>query len=59
MRCERIKNRMPGSVCVKGYTRFNQEFTEKPICKASREYQKLKLQELAKSIFTGRTARSA
>jgi len=49
MRCERIKNRMPGSVCVKGYTKFNQEFTEKPICKASREYQKLKLQELAKS----------
>ncbi|CAL7960272.1 conserved hypothetical protein [Gammaproteobacteria bacterium] len=49
MRCARIKNRAPGSFCVKGYTRFNREFTEKPICKASREYQKLKLQELAKS----------
>jgi hypothetical protein len=49
MRCARIKNRVPGSFCVKGYTRFNKEFTEKPICKASREYQKLKLQELANS----------
>ncbi|MEI8055587.1 MAG: hypothetical protein WCH10_06305 [bacterium] len=49
MRCARIKNRVPGSFCVKGYTRFNQEFTEKPICRASREYQKTKLQELVKS----------
>lgn len=49
MRCARIKNRAPGSLCVKGYTRFSQEFTKKPVCKASREYQSLKLQELAKS----------
>lgn len=48
-RCERVKNNVPGSACAKGYLRFNKEFTKKPICRASREYQKLKLQELAKS----------
>lgn len=48
-RCERIKNGAPGSVCVKGYTRFNREFTKKAICTASREYQSLKLKELANS----------
>jgi hypothetical protein len=49
VRRERIKNGLPGSLCVKGYLRFNQEFTKKPICRAAREYQKLKLQELEKS----------
>ncbi|EKE00817.1 MAG: hypothetical protein ACD_21C00268G0004 [uncultured bacterium] len=48
-RCERIKNGAPGSFCAKGYLKFNQEFTKKPICRASREYQKLKLQELESS----------
>jgi hypothetical protein len=46
LRLERIKNDNPGSPCVKGYTKFDQEFTKKPICRASREYQKLKLQQL-------------
>ena len=49
MRCEHIKKGQPGSVCVKGYIKFNKELTKRPICKASREYQKLKLQELATS----------
>jgi hypothetical protein len=49
MRCKRIGMGVPGSTCVKGYLKFNQEFTKKPICRASREYQNFKLKELAKS----------
>lgn len=35
-----------GTPCTKGFLRYNTEFTEKPICTASREYQKKKLEEL-------------
>jgi hypothetical protein len=44
---ERIREGHPGSPCFKGHLRFNTEFTEQPICVASREYQKHKLEELA------------
>jgi hypothetical protein len=37
----------PGSSCPKHYLSFNTEFTEQPICLASREYQHKKIQELA------------
>lgn len=40
-----IKNRA-GSPCYKKYLSFNTEFTEKPICTASRQYQNLKIIEL-------------
>lgn len=40
-----IKNR-PGSPCYKKYLAFNTEFTERPICIASREYQNQKLKSL-------------
>ncbi|HBO98027.1 MAG TPA: hypothetical protein DD648_08500 [Candidatus Omnitrophica bacterium] len=36
----------PGSACPKGYLVSNREFTELPICTASRQYQKLKLDQL-------------
>jgi len=36
----------PGSACPKGYLVSNREFTEIPICTASRQYQKLKLDQL-------------
>ncbi len=36
----------PGSNCPKGYLKFNSEFTEKPICVASRPYLEKKLAEL-------------
>jgi hypothetical protein len=36
----------PGSVCPKKYACLNNEFTEKSICTASRQYQYLKIQEL-------------
>ncbi len=36
----------PGSSCPKKFIEFNKEFTDKPICTASRQYQHLKLNEL-------------
>ncbi len=37
----------PGSSCPKGFLVSNTEFTPKPICTASRQYQKLKLDQVA------------
>lgn len=42
----------PGSACPKGHLVSNTEFTEKPICTASRQYQKLKLDQLDQSDLT-------
>jgi len=36
----------PGSSCPKKFLVFNKEFTERTICTASRQYQKLKLEQL-------------
>lgn len=47
-RDRRIARNRPGSPCPKGYLVSNTEFTKKPICTASRQYQKLKLAELAR-----------
>lgn len=38
----------PGSVCFKGHLALNTEFTKRAICAASRLYQKLKLEYLAR-----------
>lgn len=46
-RLERIEKGRPGSPCTKKYLCTNTEFTEQPICTASREYQHLKLKQLA------------
>jgi hypothetical protein len=45
-RLERIAKNRPGSPCKKKYLVSNTEFTEKPICTASREYQNLKIKQL-------------
>lgn len=45
-RLERIAKGRPGSPCKKKYLVSNTEFTEQPICLASREYQHLKLIQL-------------
>ena len=37
----------PGNPCNKMYANFNTEFSEKPICTASRRYQKLKINQLS------------
>ncbi|ANE53425.1 hypothetical protein [Flavisolibacter tropicus] len=42
-RKERIQKNRPGSPCYKKLLAFNTEFTEQPICTASREYQHKKL----------------
>lgn len=38
----------PGSPCTKMFAAVNNEFTERPICTASRRYQALKIKELDK-----------
>jgi len=47
-RLARIEKGRPGSPCYKKYLSTNTEFTEQPICTASREYQNLKLKEISK-----------
>ncbi|MFD2872933.1 hypothetical protein ACFS5N_10675 [Mucilaginibacter ximonensis] len=47
LRLKRLLNDRPGSPCTKKYLCTNTEFTETPICTASRQYQRLKLKELA------------
>ncbi|WP_333627646.1 hypothetical protein [Sphingobacterium siyangense] len=48
LRLERIKKGRPGSPCKKEYLISNTEFSDKPICTASRVYQHQKIQELQK-----------
>jgi len=49
-RQERVAKGKPGSPCVEGnLALFNKEFTDKPICTASRQYQNLKIKELIKA----------
>ena len=45
-RLERLEKGRPGSPCIKKFLISNTEFTEKPICSASRQYQHLKLKQL-------------
>lgn len=42
----RIKNGKPGSPCTEKHLASNTEFTKKPICTASHQYQKLKIAQL-------------
>lgn len=46
LRLKRIEAGRPGSPCKKKLLVNNTEFTEQPICTASREYQHLKIQQL-------------
>lgn len=48
----RITKGRPGSPCQVEYLKFNTEFTEKPICTASREYQNLKIKQLQSQNLT-------
>jgi hypothetical protein len=45
-RLERIARNRPGSPCTKKFLCSNTEFTEHPICTASREYQNQKITQL-------------
>ncbi|MCK4729265.1 MAG: hypothetical protein KAT27_10095, partial [Desulfobacterales bacterium] len=42
----RVAKGKPGSPCPKHFLVSNTEFTERPICLASRQYQKMKLEEI-------------
>jgi len=44
---ELAKNGTPGYPCTKGFLKYNTEYTEKPICNSSRQFQTMKLKELA------------
>lgn len=46
----RIAKGRPGSPCYKEFLSSNTEFTERPICTASRQYQHLKLAQLRATI---------
>ncbi len=43
---QRVQDGRPGSPCTEKHLAFNTEFTDEPICTASRKYQQLKLQQL-------------
>jgi hypothetical protein len=45
-RLERLAKGRPGSPCTKKFLVTNIEFTEQPICVASREYQNLKIKQI-------------
>jgi len=45
-RLERIEKGRPGSPCYNKFLSNNTEFTEQPICTASRQYQSLKIKQI-------------
>ncbi len=51
-RVKRVEKMRPGSPCYKKYLSFNTEFTSKPICTSSREYQNHKLADLVNLHLT-------
>ncbi len=53
-RLRRIQEGKPGSPCPKGYVVSNTEFTDIPICRASRAYQRRKLGHLAEEGLSAR-----
>lgn len=50
----RIEKNRPGSPCFKKFLSSNKEFTDKPICTASREYQNSKIIELKNKFSQGK-----
>src|SRR5690606_3808507 len=53
---EKIESGKPGSPCPSQYLKiYNKEFTDKPICLASRQYQKLKIAELDSKNIADKT----
>ncbi len=51
-RLSRIAKNKAGSPCYKKFLSSNTEFTEKPICTASRQYQLLKIEQIEQSDST-------
>jgi hypothetical protein len=55
----RVAEGKPGSRCPKGYLVSNTEFTDKPICTASRAYQRRKLTQLQDTVMPAGERRRA
>ncbi|MBC7654017.1 MAG: hypothetical protein H7098_06010 [Oligoflexus sp.] len=53
-RLQRIAEGKPGSPCTKKYLVSNTEFTQQPICTASKKYQGLKIKELQNQQLEGK-----
>jgi polyhydroxyalkanoate synthesis regulator phasin len=51
-RIRRLENNRPGSPCYKKFLSFSTEFTDKPICTASRQYQNLKSKQFQNGEIT-------
>ncbi len=45
-RVENVRRGTPGAPCVKGFLQDNTEFSERPICTASREYQRQRTRQI-------------
>src|SRR5690606_3354853 len=58
-RKERIRRKRPGSPCHRKFLSFNSEFTDRPICTASRHYQQLKLEEVSVAVTDGQARQDA
>ncbi|MEZ4386922.1 MAG: hypothetical protein R3D98_04985 [Candidatus Krumholzibacteriia bacterium] len=58
-RRRRIAADKPGSRCPKGYLVSNTEFTDTPICTASRAYQRRKLEQIAGAALSALDRRRA
>lgn len=54
LRKKRVDEGKPGSSCPKGYAVTNTEFTDLPICTASRLYQRTKLKSLSENGYNPR-----
>ncbi len=54
LRKKRVDEGKPGSSCPKGYAVTNTEFTDLPICTASRLYQQLKLKSLSENGYNAK-----
>jgi len=48
----RISTDNPGVPCIKGFLKYNTEYTEKPACRASNMFMKKKLDEIATGDYT-------
>jgi len=49
VRRQRIHSGRPGSPCARGYLGFDTEFSDIPICRASRQYQMQKIKSLSEN----------
>jgi hypothetical protein len=55
VRKQRIEDGHPGAHCTKGFLAMDTEFTDKPVCAASRTFQKLKIEALKMKAMPEKT----